>query len=126
MALTASATPEIRAHIADGLQLRPNHVFLSQSFNRPNLHYYVRKKPGGSCSKAIGQYIQDTHRGEAGVVYCTGRDTCEKVAKELRDFGLRARHFHAKLEDGDKHKTLMDWKSGLSDVIVATVSTIAR
>lgn len=125
MALTASATPEVQAHIIEGLQLRPDHLFLTQSFNRPNLHYSVRKKPGGSLPRTIAEYIQENHPGKAGVIYCTGRDTCERVAKDLRGMGLKARHYHAKMVDGDKQKTLQDWKDGLSDIIVATVSHAA-
>lgn len=126
MALTASATPEVQAHIIEGLQLRPDHLFLTQSFNRPNLHYSVRKKPGGNLARTIAEYIKERHPGKAGVIYCTGRDTCERVAKDLRVLGIKARHFHAKMVDADKQKTLQDWKDGLSDVIVATVSRTIR
>ena len=43
IALTATATPQVREDIVRALALRDPRVFVS-SFNRPNLHYRVRPK----------------------------------------------------------------------------------
>jgi len=120
MALTATATPEVQQDVIHQLGLR-DCVLLKQSFNRSNLSYYVRNKPQ-KVIKAIVDYIKHEHPGQAGIVYCIGREKCEKVAKALRDDGLSARHFHANLTGTDKQRTLDAWMDGRCQIIVGTVS----
>ena len=47
MALTATASNNMRKDIVENLKLRDPFVSIA-SLNRPNLHYYVRKKDGKS------------------------------------------------------------------------------
>jgi ATP-dependent DNA helicase RecQ len=47
MALTATASNNMRKDIVKNLKLRDPFVSIA-SFNCPNLHYYVRKKDGKS------------------------------------------------------------------------------
>ena len=119
MALTASATPSVQKDVADQLGLK-SYVLLSQSFNRANLRYTVRGKPSNTTKAAI-QYIQNEHPKQCGVIYCNGRDKCEKVASDLRGQGIKAMHFHAKMTEKDKRHVLQSWKNGHTDVIVGTV-----
>lgn len=122
MALTGSATKEDQEHIRKGLSLAPNHVFLTESFNRPNLRYTVLRKPGQKFTLAIAKYIEDKHPGESGIVYCIGRSKCEEVAANLRAFGVRAEHFHGIMPASEKQATMNSWLADECDVIVATVS----
>lgn len=67
------------------------------------------------------KFIKDRHPNKTGVIYCLGRDKCESVAKQLRDKGLNAKHFHAKLDPSDKERIQTEWQSGAVHIIVATV-----
>ncbi|KAF9052374.1 ATP-dependent DNA helicase [Hymenopellis radicata] len=69
----------------------------TQSFNRTNLNYQILPKKG-SVLEDIVKYIQNTHPNKTGVIYCLSRDKCEKVAARLREKGLSAKHYHAKMD----------------------------
>ncbi len=98
-------------------------LFLEQSFNRPNLHYEVRKKVKGVVAD-IANYIKTNHANETGIIYCFSRNKCEAVALELRNkHNIRARHYHAQLSPADKHRTQQAWQTGECEIIVATVRT---
>ncbi|KAA1478750.1 ATP-dependent RNA helicase [Dentipellis sp. KUC8613] len=120
MALTATATREQQRDIITGLGLR-DYLLLTQSFNRSNLHYAIQKKPPRTVD-FVHKWIMDKHPQETGIIYCGGRDKCEKVAKQLRDLGLTAKHFHAEIDPQDKMRTMEDWKSGRCKIIVATIA----
>ncbi|QRV86165.1 ATP-dependent DNA helicase RecQ [Ceratobasidium sp. AG-Ba] len=121
MALTATASAKVRRDIMNKLGI-PGCVELVSSFNRPNLHYEVRKKSKGVVTD-IANYIKAHHFKQAGVVYCLSRKGCEEVAKELREkHGINARHFHAGMAARDKQETQHAWNVGECDVIVATIA----
>ena len=120
MALTATANKITVDDILQRLKLR-DCVPLIQSFNRQNLNYSVAPKQK-NVIETIGAFIKDKHPNETGVIYCLGRNMCENVAKQLREKGFKAKHYHALLHQVDKERTQADWKSGKCHIIVATVS----
>jgi superfamily II DNA helicase RecQ len=121
MALTATANERTVEDIKAQLKLKHDHKFLTQSFNRTNLKYLVQKKKTNPLIDIVA-FIDGKHRGEAGVIYCNARKTCESVAESLRDKGLSAAHFHAGMPPDEKEKTVSNWKNGNVPLIVATVS----
>ncbi|KAJ1310380.1 hypothetical protein OPQ81_007118 [Rhizoctonia solani] len=121
MALTATANAKVRQDVILKLGIT-GCVELVQSFNRPNLHYEVRKKGKGVVTD-IATYIQAHHHEQTGVVYCLSRAKCEEVAKELREkHAISARHYHAAMTANDKSETQAAWISGECNVIVATIA----
>jgi len=121
MALTATANERTVEDIKAQLKLKHDHKFLTQSFNRTNLKYLVQNKKS-NLLKDIVDFIHGKHRGEAGVIYCNARKTCESVAESLREKGLDAAHFHARMPPDEKEKTVKNWQNGIVPLIVATVS----
>ena len=120
MALTATANEQVMNDVIDRLGIR-NCTLLTQSFNRPNLHYDIRPKKR-SVIADINTFIQTHHRGQTGIIYCLSRNKCEEVAKELREkHGLKARHYHAQMSVEDKHRAQFAWQRGQCNIIVATV-----
>jgi bloom syndrome protein len=117
MALTATADRKTVDDIMVRLQLQNPAVF-EQSFNRTNLYYNVI--PKRSVDEMVS-YIKQSHPNKTGVIYRTGRDKCEKLAHQLRQKGLKAKHYHAKMEPEDKERVQHEWKSGECHIIVATV-----
>ncbi|ELU44675.1 RecQ type DNA helicase Rqh1 [Rhizoctonia solani AG-1 IA] len=121
MALTATANAKVRRDVMNKLGIA-DCVELVQSFNRPNLHYEVRKKGKGVVAD-IANYIRAHYHEKSGVIYCLSRAKCEDVANELREkHGISARHYHAAMTVSDKTETQAAWISGECNVIVATVS----
>ncbi|KAJ3998952.1 DNA helicase [Lentinula boryana] len=120
MALTATANQTMVDDILKRLKLR-NCAFFKQSFNRVNLNYFILDKKTKVLDD-IYTFINTKHRGETGIIYCLGRDKCEKVAGQLRQKGLRAQHFHAQMSASDKEEVLREWQSDRIQIVVATVA----
>lgn len=139
MALTATATPRVKADILSQLHL-PEHTCLFQaSFNRPNLSYSVEDK-GYSVVATMFQRIKDKgYLYESGIVYAFSRKDCESIAQELD--GLYSKYvlnrgksqpfqprvafaaaFHAGLENADKTRIQAMWMDGRVSVVVATIA----
>jgi ATP-dependent DNA helicase RecQ len=118
-AFTATATPEVRDDIAVQLGVTGARVHV-HGFDRPNLHYSVRKA-GGAADK-IDQLAELVRMRDGGValVYATTRKNAETYAQALKKAGMRARVYHAGLENEIREKAQDRFMSGELDVIVAT------
>ncbi|CAK8540236.1 unnamed protein product [Lathyrus sativus] len=124
VALTATATQRVQNDLVEMLHIRRCVKFVS-TVNRPNLFYMVKEK--SSVSKVvvdeIAEFIQESYPNrESGIVYCFSRKECELVAKELRERGISAGHYHADMDVNDREKVHMRWSSNKLQVIVGTVA----
>jgi superfamily II DNA helicase RecQ len=120
VALTATATSEALQDIVSALGLT-DYVFLSQSFNRPNLRYKVIHKKR-DAETGIVRFIKEKYPNETGIIYCNARAKTEEVAKRLGEQGLMTRHFHAGLNDGDRKRIQQQWQVESCKIIVATIA----
>ena len=123
MALTATATENVKVDVMHNLGIRGCAVFTS-SFNRPGLFYEVRQKgKAKEVLDSIADIINKNYRAQSGIVYCLSRNKCEDVAKKLKDdYGIRAHHYHAKMEPLEKKTVQQKWQEGQYSVIVATIA----
>lgn len=96
-------------------------MFLSQSFNRPNLRYKILPKKR-DLETGIVQFIKEKYPNETGIIYCLARAKSEEVAMRLKVQGLLARHFHAGLDDEDRKRVQQLWRDGVCKIIVATTA----
>jgi ATP-dependent DNA helicase RecQ len=98
MALTATATERVREDIIKHLRLRDSATYAA-SFNRPNLTYRVlgKNKPYEQTLAFVRERPQ-----ESGIVYCQSRKAAEMVADRLNADGIKARPYHAGLEQKDR------------------------
>ncbi|MEO6034085.1 MAG: RecQ family ATP-dependent DNA helicase, partial [Verrucomicrobiota bacterium] len=106
MALTATATERVREDIVKHLRLRgasgsaeSRPTIYVASFNRPNLIYRVLAK-----NKAYEQtlaFVRERPQ-ESGIIYCQSRKTSEMVADRLNADGVKAKPYHAGLEQKDR------------------------
>ncbi|XP_058777572.1 ATP-dependent DNA helicase Q-like 2 [Vicia villosa] len=124
VALTATATQRVQNDLVEMLHIRRCVKFVS-TVNRPNLFYMVKEK--SSVSKVvvdeIAEFIQESYPNrESGIVYCFSRKECELVAKELRERGISAGHYHADMDVNDREKVHIRWSSNKLQVIVGTVA----
>jgi bloom syndrome protein len=126
MALTATATNNVKIDVMNNLGMR-NAEFFTQSFNRPNLHYEVRKKKGKGSSKAttedIAGLINTKYKNQTGIIYTLSRKGCEDLAKQLQDvYKIRASFFHASMDAAEKVRVQRAWQHGAIKVVVATIA----
>jgi ATP-dependent DNA helicase RecQ len=117
-AFTATATARVRHDIAAQLALREP-LELVGSFDRPNLLYRVL--PRNTLKKQL-QSILARHKGEGGIIYCTSRREVEALAAWLTETGVRARPYHAGLEDRERSRNQDLFLDEEIDIIVATVA----
>ncbi|KAF7712846.1 DNA helicase [Penicillium ucsense] len=123
MALTATATENVKVDVIHNLKMTGCEVFL-QSFNRPNLTYEVRAKgKNDEVLASIAETIKKSYKNQCGIVYCLSRKMCEKVAEDLcTKYRLRAAHYHAGMKSDDKAKVQNEWQQGKHHIIVATIA----
>jgi len=118
IALTATADMQSREDIRRRLNLGGARLYLA-SFDRPNIRYAV--VPKAAPLKQLLTFLA-AHKGESGIVYCLSRNTVEETAAALRNAGINALPYHAKLdpEIRSRHQDAFLAEEGL--VLVATVA----
>lgn len=123
MALTATATKTVKVDVIHNLKIQGCEV-LTQSFNRPNLTYEIRSKgKSKDVLLDIATTIKSSYRNQSGIIYCLSRQTCEKIAEQLRnDHEVKAHHYHAGMDPQVKNKVQKQWQAGEYHVIVATIA----
>ena len=121
VALTATATPDVRAQICRQLGMRDPAVFV-RGFDRANLHFSVQQVGGDAdklprCLQLLGE---PATYGQPAVIYASTRKKAEKVAEALRAKKVAARAYHAGLEDDERARVQDQWMAGQVQVVVAT------
>ncbi|KAA6378491.1 MAG: putative ATP-dependent helicase SGS1 [Streblomastix strix] len=121
VALTATATPDVLKDCIQQLHLQKVELF-TQSFNRTNLRYEVRRKTMKSLDE-IAQLINNNYKGQSGIIYCLSKYDCEEVAEVLfQQQGIKALHYHAGLNGSERTETQRKWTMGEVQVICATIA----
>ena len=119
IALTGSATPEVREEIARALRLRPGYALHLGSFDRQNLWFgAVRVASERDRLAALLTLL----RGDdaMSIVYAPTRGSTEAVARALCKAGHRAAPYHAGLTKVTRAATLNEFLRDHVDIIVAT------
>lgn len=119
VALTATADPETRRDIIERLGLQQAGEFVT-SFDRPNIVYRIVDKD--EAQRQLLAFIEERHRGEAGIVYRATRDKVEQTTEFLRQHGIDAWAYHAGREAGDRSQVQQRFLAEPGQVIVATIA----
>ncbi|HOI57396.1 MULTISPECIES: ATP-dependent DNA helicase RecQ [unclassified Methanoculleus] len=117
VALTATATPDVREDIARQLNLNDPSVYVG-SFNRENLRYAVVPK-GEDAYEQLRTYLRG-RRTDAGIVYTATREGAETLAARLRADGLPALSYHAGMTAAAREKTQDRFIGGKVGIVCAT------
>lgn len=115
MALTATATEEVRADIQDKLQMKKVKVF-TQSFARKNLSYSALKEE--NKERKLLHIL--SRIGGSGIVYVRSRKKTKLIADWLQTKGIPATHYHAGLTLKERSEKQGAWISNRIRIIVAT------
>jgi ATP-dependent DNA helicase RecQ len=117
VALTATATPYVRADIIEQLGLRSPRAFVS-GFDRPNLAIHVVHTQ--KEREKIARIRALAAPGGSGIIYSSTRKSVEQVARRLQEAGLSVVAYHAGMEDAERVRAQDAFMSGARQMIVAT------
>ena len=118
IALTATATEQVREDIVSQLNLHNGRVFLS-SVNRPNLTYSVRSKV--DAERGIVSLLLEK-QGQSAIIYCFSRQETEELARTLQANDLTALPYHAGMERETRQRNQDDFVHDRVPIIVATIA----
>jgi ATP-dependent DNA helicase RecQ len=118
LALTATATPEVRKDIAQQLALR-NPSIIVTGFDRTNLHYHVVPTRNDDDKDRMLVETLRQHEGVA-VVYASTRKNVERIAGVLERARIKATAYHAGLDDAHRHEVQDSFMNEHVRAIVAT------
>ena len=117
VALTATATPEVRADIVRQLGFTDHEECIS-GFARPNLSLNVT-----ACARVRDKYerlraVVEQHG--TGVVYCATRGKVEEVAEAMEGWGVQVIAYHGGLREDERARLQDEFISRRAAVAVAT------
>ncbi|MGH7586582.1 MAG: RecQ family ATP-dependent DNA helicase [Gemmatimonadales bacterium] len=119
LALTGSATPEVRRDIRRTLRLRPGAAEVVGSFDRRNLAFIVRLVTGESGR--LSALLEELGRADRiAIVYAPTRRLTEALARTLARHGRLAAPYHAGLAPPERKRTLQRFLDDDLEVVVAT------
>jgi ATP-dependent DNA helicase RecQ len=116
IALTASATAEVREDIKQQLNFRKDYAEFTGSYYRENLVYSLVRTNDklGKLSKALKR-----SKGSSIVYAGTRRKTVE-LAQHLRELGINCKSYHAGMKALEKERVQEEWMQGVFPTIVST------
>lgn len=117
LAVTATATPEVREGIERVLGLR-RPVRVRQSFDRPNLDWRVRRVRGDAARWS--RLVELLRRPGPALVYAPTRRSVEAVRDALARLGMGVEAYHAGLVDEERRRIQHRFIEGEVRVVVAT------
>jgi len=121
IAVTATADPETKAEIVECLQLAGAKL-VQASFARPNIAITAayRGKDSEAVRRILG--VSRAFPEGAGIVYCTARATCERVAADLVRAGVPAVAYHAQMDFAHRKRVVELFVTEKRIVVVATIA----
>ncbi|MDZ7879348.1 MAG: RecQ family ATP-dependent DNA helicase [Saprospiraceae bacterium] len=116
LALTATATPEVKTDICEKLEFKRGFQIFEKDFSRPNLSYIVRhietKEP------KLYEILSKT-RG-AAIVYVRNRKRAKDLVQYLQQRGLAADFYHAGLTPAERSSRQDAWMKDNPRIMIAT------
>ena len=119
IALTATADAPTRREIVERLGLEGARIHVG-GFDRPNIRYRVADKQKGR--EQLLRFLEEEHRGDAGIVYCLSRKKVDGVAEWLRSKGWTALPYHAGMPKDRRDENQRRFIREEGVVIVATIA----
>jgi ATP-dependent DNA helicase Q1 len=121
LAVTATASEQVRKESAQIFQLSRNHAFFRSTADRPNLTYQVRPKDS-NVIQDMTDFIKEKHPRSAGIVYTYSKKDADTVARELGLQGIVASAYHSDVTPVRKKAIHQSWMKNRTQVVVATIA----
>jgi len=122
MAVTATATPEVRQDIIRQLGLgiapRAKPMVSVTGFARHNLHLAVSRTATHDAKLRRVMLLRETYG--SGIVYCATRKMTDRVHELLREEGIEPILYHGALGDAERARALEQFIAAPQPLMVAT------
>jgi len=116
MALTATATVEVRDDILEKLEFKKPAAVFQKSFARDNVSFVVRRTE--NKEKKVLEILQKV-KGSS-IIYVRSRKATQEIAEWLSKKKITASFYHAGLDFDERTKRQDNWIQNNSRVMVAT------
>ncbi|WP_107037918.1 RecQ family ATP-dependent DNA helicase [Brumimicrobium mesophilum] len=116
IAVTATATDEVREDIITQLEMR-NPNYFEGDFARENISYevYAVENKRNAILKACKRFM-----GSTGIIYCQTRRETKEIARLLIAHNFSAGVYHGGMVGADRNKKLEAWLNNEIRIVVAT------
>ena len=118
IALTATATEQVRVDIAKNLGMKNPAIFIS-SFNRSNI--FLEVQPKKNALDTVIACIRK-HSGDSGIIYCFSRRQVDELTESLDKMGYSVLPYHAGLTDEVRAKNQELFIKDEVQIMIATVA----
>ncbi len=118
VALTATATPEVKNDIAKQLELQKPSMIIT-GFKRPNLEFGAIQINASLKTGAVLDAVNNVSSG-SGIIYVGTRAKVEDVLSVLLSHGHEAAAYHAGMDGESRRWTQENFMNGKIKIIVAT------
>src|SRR5680860_687766 len=119
VALTATATPEVRDDIIKQLAMKDSEMVIS-GFARPNLQLAVIPSQNGQKLEHILNFLITNPDLGAGIIYAGTRSKTDEIMELLMDNDIKAVAYHAGMDASSRDWVQEQFMGGTARVVVAT------
>ncbi|HGG0583242.1 MULTISPECIES: DNA helicase RecQ [Bacillus] len=116
LALTATATPQVRDDICNTLEINQENTIMT-TFERENLSFSVIK--GQDRNAYLVDYIRQNQK-ESGIIYAATRKVVDQLYEDLMKAGVSVSKYHAGMSDIDRNEQQELFLRDEVSVMVAT------
>ncbi|WIY59081.1 DNA helicase RecQ [Bacillus arachidis] len=116
LALTATATPQVREDICRALEIDQKNTIMT-TFERENLSFSVIK--GQDRNAYLADYIRQNKK-ESGIIYAATRKVVDQLYEDLYKAGVSVARYHAGMNDHDRNGQQERFLRDEVSVMVAT------
>ncbi|MED3444164.1 DNA helicase RecQ [Bacillus thuringiensis] len=116
LALTATATPQVRDDICNTLEINKENTIMT-TFERENLSFSVIK--GQDRNAYLADYIRQNQK-ESGIIYAATRKVVDQLYEDLMKAGVSVSKYHAGMSDSDRNEQQELFLRDEVSVMVAT------
>ncbi|MGG0006895.1 DNA helicase RecQ [Bacillus tropicus] len=116
LALTATATPQVRDDICNTLGINQENTIMT-TFERENLSCSVIK--GQDRNAYLADYIRQNQK-ESGIIYAATRKVVDQLYEDLMKAGVSVSKYHAGMSDNDRNEQQELFLRDEVSVMVAT------
>ncbi|MEI4710196.1 DNA helicase RecQ [Bacillus cereus] len=116
LALTATATPQVRDDICNTLGINQENTIMT-TFERENLSFSVIK--GQDRNTYLADYIRQNQK-ESGIIYAATRKVVDQLYEDLMKAGVSVSKYHAGMSDNDRNEQQELFLRDEVSVMVAT------
>ncbi|MEI4620276.1 DNA helicase RecQ [Bacillus pfraonensis] len=116
LALTATATPQVREDICRALEIDQKNTIMT-TFERENLSFSVIK--GQDRNAYLADYIRQNKK-ESGIIYAATRKVVDQLYEDLYKADVSVARYHAGMSDHDRNEQQERFLRDEVSVMVAT------